>query len=171
MKQVFTLATLIFSLQMMGQNTGKKKPVIIFNSEKAINANTPELVGRGKMAFKVAHNFGDIAGKNGGIKKFFGLDNASDIRIAFEIGLGNRFDIVTARYKGAGPVQNLWELGLKYQVLQQLENDPSHPLSVALFANAVVSSQKRNFFDNQDNSFSSFSDRISNVLQLILAKK
>jgi hypothetical protein len=150
-----------------------KKPVEIFMSEKAINANTTEVVGKGKMEFKVTHNFGDIGGKFGGIKNFFGLDAATDIRIAFEIGLGKKFDITFARAKGTdgGKHQKLWEMGLKYQLMQQLENDPSHPLSVALYANAVIASNKAAAAEDQENSFRSLSDRTSNVFQLIVARK
>jgi hypothetical protein len=156
---------------MDSKNDKTGKPVKIFNSEKAINANTTEVVDKGKMEFKVTHNFGDIAGTNGGIKNFFGLDNATDIRIAFEMGLAKGFDLTAARAKGAGLVQSLWELGLKYQLMRQMENDPSHPLSVAIYTNAVVSSKKRNSQNNQDNSFANLSDRTSNIIQLILARK
>ncbi len=171
MKRLLILTALLISLQLLAQDDKEKKPVQIFSSEKAINANTPEMVGKGKMAFKVSHNFGDIAGDNGGIKQFFGLDNSTDIRIAFQVGLGKRFDIIAARAKGAGQQQQLWEMGLKYKLLEQLENDPSHPLSVALFANAVIASNKANPFPNQENSYKDFSDRVSNVLQLVIARK
>ena len=171
MKKIFTLAGAFISLTMLAQSKTEGKPVQIFSSEKAINANTPETVGKGKMAFKVSHNFGDIAGSNGGIRRFFGLDNATDIRIAFQIGLGKRFDIIAARAKGAGLQQQLLELGIKYKLLEQIENDPSHPLSVALFANTVIACNKANSFPNQDNSFKDLSDRASNVLQLIVARK
>ncbi len=160
------------SLLNIGDNTADaKKPVKIFNSQKAINANTTEVVGKGKMEFKVMHNFGDIGGDFGGLKNFFGLDNASDIKIAFEIGLGKRFDILFARAKGAGQQQKLWEMGIKYQLLQQLENDPAHPLSVAFFANAVIAANKASALDNLDHSFRDISDRTSNTFQLIIAKK
>jgi len=149
----------------------ERRPVKAFSSEKAINANTPETVGKGKMGFKVSHNFGDIAGDNGGIKQFFGLDNSTDIRIAFQIGLGKRFDVIAARAKGAGLQQQLLELGLKYKLLEQLENDPSHPVSVTVFANMAIACNKANAFPNQDNSYDGFSDRVSNVLQLIIARK
>lgn len=160
------------SLLNIGDNTADaKKPVKIFNSQKAINANTTEVVGKGKMEFKVMHNFGDIGGDFGGLKNFFGLDNASDIKIAFEIGLGKRFDILFARAKGAGQQQKLWEMGIKYQLLQQLESDPAHPLSVAFFANAVIAANKASALDNLDHSFRDISDRTSNTFQLIIAKK
>ncbi len=171
MKRFFTLATLIYSLQMMGQNTGEKKPVVIFNSDKAINANTTELAGKGKMTFKVTHNFGDIGGSGGGIKNFYGLDNAVDIRIAFVIGLGKKLDLTFARSKGASQQQRLWEMNVKYKLMQQLENDPSHPLSILLYANTAVSSNKASSFPNLDHSFRSFGDRTSHVLQLVLARK
>ncbi|HEX4876027.1 MAG TPA: DUF5777 family beta-barrel protein [Chitinophagaceae bacterium] len=151
--------------------TQDKKPVQVFTSEKAINANTTQVVAKGKMAFKVTHNFGDIAGDNGGAKRFFGLDNSADIRIAFTTGIANRLDMTLARAKGAGFHQQLYELGLKYQLLQQLDNDPSHPLAVTLFANNVISANKASTFPDQDNSFRDFSDRLSQVIQLIIARR
>ena len=163
-----TVALLLFPLAILSQD---KKPVQLFSSEKAINANTPEVVPKGKMAFKVTHNFGDIAGDNGGARRFFGLDNSSDIRIAFTVGVANRLDLTAARAKGAGLHQQLYELGLKYQLLQQLENDPSHPVAVTFFANNVITANKASAFPNQDNSFENFSDRLSQVLQLIIARK
>ncbi|MBC7874429.1 MAG: hypothetical protein H7Y01_10555 [Ferruginibacter sp.] len=171
MKRVFTLAGLILTGTLSAQDSTERKPVEIFSSEKAINANTPETVGKGKMAFKVSHNFGDIAGKSGGLKQFFGLDNSTDIRIAFVVGLGQRFDVIAARAKGAGQQQRLWEMGLKYKFMEQRENDPSHPLSVALFANMAIASNKASALSNLDHSFRGFSDRVSNVLQLIIARK
>ncbi len=171
MKRIFALSGLLFSLHLSAQDSKEKKPVQIFSSEKAINANTPETVGRGKMAFKVSHNFGDLAGKAGGIKNFFGLDNSTDVRIAFQIGLGKNLDVIVARTKGAGLQQRAVELGLKYKLLQQIENDPSHPVSVALYANTAIATNEANTFPNQDNSYKDFSDRISNILQLIIARK
>ena len=171
MKRIFTCTVLLFSLRLIAQDTAEKKPVVIFSADKAINANTTELVGKGKMAFKVTHNFGDIGGKGGGIKNFYGLDNATDIRIAFEIGLGKKIDLTLARSKGASQQQRLWEMNLKYKLMQQMENDPSHPLSILFYANAVISSNKASSFPNLDHSFRSFGDRTSTVLQLVLARK
>jgi len=186
MKRIFLLTGLFFSNMLNAQdstmsilmkgmdNSGEeKRPVKIFNSGKAINANTPEVAGKGKMDFKVTHNFGDIGGDFGGIKNFFGFDNAADIRIAFETGLSDKINLIAARAKGtdAGKQQKLWELGLKYQLMQQYENDPTHPLSIALFANAVVASNKANSISNQENSYKDFSDRLSETIQLIVAKK
>ena len=186
MKRIIIVTSCFISLQIFAQDTtmnsllkdmdsktigNEKKRVKIFNSYKAINATTTEMTGKGKMDFNVTHNFGDIAGKNGGIKNFYGLDNAADIRIGFHIGLGPRFDLILARIKGYSVVQNLWQMGFKYQLLQQLENDPSHPLSIAVYADAVMATQKRSRFNNRENSFTDLSDRITNTVELILARK
>jgi len=154
-----------------GKKTMSSKPAEIFSTQKVINANSTEVVPKGKMEFKVMHNFGDIAGSGGGIKNFFGLDNAQDIRIAFEIGIGERTDLTVARSKGAGPQQRFYEINIKHQLLQQLEDDPSHPVSVALFLNTAVATNKASSFANLDHSFRNFSDRLSETIQLIVARK
>lgn len=174
MKRICFALAVLFTASAQGQQettAEKGKPVEIFSSTKAINANTTEVVGAGKMEFKVTHNFGDIAGSGGGLKNFFGLDNAVDARIAFELGLGKTTDITFARAKGASQQQRLWELNIKQQLLRQLENDPSHPVSLALFVNAAVASNKASALTDFDHSFRSFSDRLSETFQLILAKK
>lgn len=152
----------------------KQKPaeaVHIFNSPRAINANTVEMLPKGILEFKVVHNFGDIAGDFGGVKNFFGLDNAADVRIGFQYGISKKFSVAAARYKGAGPVQQLYEGALKYLIVQQRENDPTHPLSVALFGNTVISAMKAGNNPESENYFGNdFSKRISHTLQMMIAK-
>lgn len=174
MKTILLAVVLGYSLNLAGQDSTmaitetEKKPVHIFSSEKTINANTTETTGKGKMGFKVSHNFGDIGGTNGGLKNFFGLDVSTDIRIGFNIGIGDRFDLIAARAKG-GIVQQLWELGFKYQLLQQYD-DNSHPLAIAIFANTVISTEEKGH-TGPESDFQDFGDRLSNVVQLILARK
>ena len=142
----------------------------IFSSPRLVNANTVEMVPRGILEFKVTHNFGDIGGDLGGIKNFFGLDGATDVRIGFQYGLSKRINLVAARSKGMNLVRQLYELGFKYRFMQQA-NDAGHPLSMALFANAVVSTVKANVNPDRENSFDNFSDRLSQVVQLMVARK
>ncbi|MBK6828681.1 MAG: hypothetical protein IPG86_18330 [Chitinophagaceae bacterium] len=171
MQKALAAALVFVTIQVSAQEKKEAKPIEIFSSTKTINARTTELVGKGKLDFNVSHNFGDVGGSNGGIKRFFGLDNASDIRIAFTMGLGNNLDLNIARAKGAGPQQQLYETGIKYRIMQQRENDPSHPLSIALYGNMVIAASPQSAFPNQDNSYDGLGERMSNVLQLILAKK
>ncbi|MFZ9386466.1 MAG: DUF5777 family beta-barrel protein [Chitinophagaceae bacterium] len=171
MKNAAVITLTFICLNVAAQEKKEARPVQVFSSTKTINARTTEVIGDGKLDFNVTHNFGDIGGSNGGIKRFFGLDNAADIRISFTLGIGDHFDAGIARAKGAGPQQQLYELSGKYRFLQQRENDPSHPLSLALFANLVIAASAQNSFPDQDNSYDGLGERMSNVLQLILAKK
>lgn len=152
-----------------------KVPVKVFLSQRLINANTVEVLPKGYMEFKVVHNFGDIGGKFGGIENAFGLDNSTDIKLAFTFGITKNFNLMVSRNKGAGSVNQLWEMALKYKFLQQMENDPSHPISLAVFANGVISSQKAdtnsNTIKTSEKHYDDFSDRQSQVLQVMVARK
>jgi len=164
--------TVIVRTDITSEQQKKSEPdyTWIFSSPRLINANTVELLSKGILEFKVTHNFGDIAGDGGGIKKFFGLDEAADVRIGFQYGLSKRINLIAARAKGAGNVQQLYELGIKYRFLQQAD-DSKHPLSMTFFANAVVSTMKAGLVAGQENSFDNFSDRLSQTLQLLIARR
>lgn len=184
MKQKCWLVFFLLPLQLLAQDStmndlmkgmdadnGKKQPVKIFNGPRTVNANTTQTVGKGKMDFRVTHNFGDIGGTYGGGKTFFGLDQILDLRIGFHFGLTDRLDLNVARDKGSAGINQLYELALKYRFMDQVENDPGHPLSVAVFANNAVSTMKKALIAGEENSFSNFSDRMSQTVQLILARK
>jgi hypothetical protein len=96
------------------------------------------------------------------------------VRIGFQAGLTRHMNVFISRSKGSGPgttPQHLYELGLKYQFVRQEENDPRHPLSITLFANSVISSMKASDTTIYESSFSKFSDRASEVVQLMIARK
>lgn len=140
----------------------------VFYSQKVINTKSVEVLRKGVLEFNVAHNFGDIGGDNGGIRRFFGLDNSTDVRIGFQLGLSDKFNLVAARTKGLFVTQQ-WELGVKWQLLQQIESDPQHPISLTVYVNDVVSTQKGT--TNPETSFEDFGDRHSQIIQLLLARK
>jgi len=148
-----------------------KPPVKVFLAQRLINANTVEMLQKGHFEFKVVHNFGDASGRNGGIRSAFGLDASADIKIAFLYGITKNFNVIVSRNKGDGQVFTLWELGFKYKFLEQRENDPSHPLSIALFANGVSSSQRSSTDSTRENYYRKTSDRQSQTLQLMIARK
>ena len=155
-----------------GQEKSPKKVVKIFTSQKLINANTVEVLHKGAMEFKVIHNFYDIAGSKGGIHNFFGLDNAADVKIVFQVGLTDKLNIVGGRSRGDQyqGVTELWELGLKYQWLQQLE-DGHHPISLTTYVNMVANAQRKNTSVNEEYSFQDFGDRLSQLVQVMVARK
>ena len=150
----------------------QKNVVKVFYSQKLINANTVEVLHKGAMEFKVIHNFYDIAGTNGGIHHFFGLDQAADVKIVFQVGLTDKLNVVCGRTRGDQyqNVTELWEFGLKYQWLQQME-DSRHPISLTTYVNLVASAQRKNASVNEEYSFQDFGDRLSQLVQVMLARK
>lgn len=181
MKQAFFFALLLGVMNSFAQDeqiiikTPQKAEAAdtkVFYSQKLINTKTVEVLHKGILEFNVAHNFGDIGGDNGGVENFFGLDNASDVRIGFQVGLSNKLNLVLSRTRGAGVVKQMWEGGLKYQLLKQKENDPTHPFSLTIFANDVISSQPE-VPDSlkEENSYLDIGQRQSQVVQLLIARK
>jgi len=181
MKRVFSIALLFVYINSLAQDeqvmikTPRKEEgtaTKVFYSQKAINTKTVQVLPKGVLEFNVSHSFGDIAGDNGGIRRFFGLDNSTDVRIGFQVGLSDKFNLVAARTKGLFVTQQ-WELGAKWQLLRQMDNDPSHPVSLTMYVNDVVSSQKRSnpSLGQTETSFDAFGDRHSQIVQLMLARK
>jgi hypothetical protein len=149
----------------------EKQPTYTFYAQKVVNVNTVQMIPKKKLEFKVSHNFDDAAGDFGGLKNFFGLDNALDIRIGFQYGLSNRFNIIAARYKGDTRVNRIYELGLKWLILQQMENDPQHPFSLAWYGNAAVATMKTGTNPELENFMSGFNERLSYMTELMIARK
>ncbi len=151
-------------------------PVIAtFKSTQIINGHSNETRHRHDLVFIVQHRFGDIAGENGGIKNFFGLDNSSDIQIGFEYGITDRLTAGAGRTKGAPNgvntyLKQLYYLSMKYRLLQQTGNDRM-PLSLTLFGNVVVSAMAPQQASTADAHFTQFGDRLSYAAQLIIARK
>jgi hypothetical protein len=162
------------TINTVGSKENKEPDYIwIFSAPKLINANTVEMIPKGILEFKITHNFGDIAGDVGGIENFFGLDNAYDVRIGFQYGLSKRINLIAARAKGTTRSE-LYELGMKYRLMQQAR-DTKHPLSITFFGNIVASAMESQSLDTlgnkQPNTFDAFSDRLSQTLQLLVARK
>lgn len=157
------------------------QPVInTFKSPVIVNAQSNETLHKHDLVFNISHRFDDIAGDNGGVKTFFGLDNSTDIKIFFEYGISDRLTVGVGRAKGSPeyryigvPFNNmseLWEGKIKYRLLQQT-TDNHIPVAVTLFANAVASSRSSDPSPVSDAHFKNFSDRWSFTGQVIVARK
>lgn len=157
------------------------QPVInTFKSTLIVNAESNETLHKHDLVFNVSHRFDDIAGKFGGIKTFFGLDNSTDIKIFFEYGITDRLTVGLGRAKGSpefryvnvpfNSLDQLWEGKVKYRLLRQTM-DGHVPLSVTVFANAVVSSRATDPTPASDAHFQTLSDRELFMGQLIIARK
>jgi len=181
MKRILSIALFFITISTKAQNeqtiiNTPKQPeplaIEVFQSQKVINTKSAEVLKKGVLEFNVAHSFGDIGGDQGGIRRFFGLDNSTDVRIGFQLGLSDKFNLVAARDKGLFVTQQ-WELGLKWQLLQQMEKGTGSPVSLTMYVNDVVSTQKRSnrILGATETSFEDFGDRQSQIVQLMLARK
>ncbi|MNY18076.1 hypothetical protein D3C86_1514310 [compost metagenome] len=75
-----------------------------------------------------------------------------------------------ARAKGATEIRQLYEANLKYRFLEQTV-DNSVPVSIAFFGSTTVSAMEASEDKNSAANFDDFSDRMSYVSQLIIARK
>ena len=147
-----------------------EKVMSTFKSTRLINGHSNETIYKNELDFKVDHRFGDIAGDNGGIKQFFGLDNSTDIRIGFEYGLSDRLSIGLARAKGATNVQQLYEGSIKFRLLEQT-TDNYIPVGITVFGSNTIAAVKASDDPTSSTAYDKFSDRMNYVGQLIIARK
>jgi Membrane bound beta barrel domain (DUF5777) len=159
--------------KFLPQQTASKDTVPVyatFKASKIINARSNETVKKGELDVIICHRFGDAGGHNGGFKTFYGTDNSTDIKMAFDYGITNRLAVGISRSKGATAIRQLLETNLKYKLLQQTERSRI-PLGITLFGNAVVTTMGSNVNEKVPDHFDTFGDRWSFVGQMILTRK
>lgn len=149
---------------------GHEKVKSTFKSTKLINGHSNETLYKNDFDFKVDHRFGDIAGRNGGLRRFFGLDNSTDVRIGFEYGISDRLTVGLARAKGATVVEQLYEGSLKYRLLEQT-TDNQVPVALTLFGSNTIAAVKSSEDPTSAAAYSKFTDRMNYVGQAIIARK
>lgn len=152
------------------ENTDKVAPFSTFKSTNLINATSPETHFNKDLKFTVRHRFGDIAGDNGGYHSMFGLDNARDIKIGFEYGLTNRWDIGVNRTKGAGPIRELYEGFTKYKITQQGKQG-GWPFTLTYFGAGILTSMEASEDATSAASFDRFGHRLTFVHQAVIGRR
>ncbi|HEY4327357.1 MAG TPA: DUF5777 family beta-barrel protein [Mucilaginibacter sp.] len=138
----------------------KKDDAIIFESPRLILTQTTETIRKKNLNFMIIHRFGDFAGNQGGGQYFFGLDAIADVYIGFQYGLTNDLNIQIGRNTIPSP-GGMADLQLKYAVLHQT-NDGGSPIAISLVGGTGI---------RLYNNYPSFSDRVSYLGQVILARK
>jgi hypothetical protein len=135
-----------------------------FKTSRLINAQSIETVKAHTLDFRVSHRFGN---ESMGIHSLYGLDAASDIRLALEYGITNRLTVGFSRSRLAENLEGL----IKYRLLMQKENG-SMPLSVTLFANsAATSAADYTVTSTYPGDYSTFAHRMSYTYQILFARK
>ncbi len=155
---------------MFKDSTGHQPVIGTFKSTRIIMGHSNETLKKHELDFRVAHRFGDAGGSFGGGKTAFGLDNSTDIRIAFEYGITDDLMVGISRAKGSGDLSQIFEGLAKYRILRQT-TDNHIPVSLTVFGNVTVSTMTSNDDATSPAHFEEFSDRMTYVGQAIIARK
>jgi len=134
---------------------GQKGPMTIYKSSRLVLSQSTETIKKNNFNFLVIHRFGDFAGKNGGGKTYFGLDDVADVYIGFEYGLTDNLNIDMGR----STIGGLADLELKYAVLHQANG--GSPFAITLLGETG--------FRPYGTDFNKTSDRFSYFGQVIIA--
>jgi hypothetical protein len=130
-----------------------------FGGTRIINGQSIENVPAGALQLIFSHRFGEV---NGGIHTFYGLDQAN-VRLGFDYGITGR---LTAGI-GRSNQKETYDGYLKYKLLRQSSGARVMPVSVSLYGNAAVMTNKKSNLD----TISNLSSRLFFAYQLIIARK
>ncbi len=130
-----------------------------FKSTHVVIGQSIKNAAKGTMLMNIQHHFGPV---NSGFYDFFGFDRATT-RLGFTYGLTDRLAIGIGR-----TTQNkTWDGNLKIKILRQSSGARFMPVSVSYYGLVGIISLK----NPDDNRYSYFSNRLSFVNQLIIARK
>jgi hypothetical protein len=140
-----------------------------FKSTRLINGHTVETTPPGTMDLRISHRFGLL---NSGFHNFFGLDEAH-MRLGFDFGITKYLMVGIGHNTHIGTYDGF----LKARLLRQSKGKINMPLSVTLLAGVAINAQKKEdleaimFAPPVAYKVNNFSDRVSNVFQLLIARK
>ncbi len=175
---VFTTSSLVISAQE--DSTLYAEPIFkeeesnevenTYLSTRIVNGHSIETLKKGTLEFRIEHRFGDAAGELGGINTLYGLDNATDIRFAFEYGLTNNLMIGAGRSRGSGtPYSALLDGFLKYKIVKQ--NKTTIPVSITYVGTTSYSYMTASALATDVSYFPKWYHRMAYSSQLNIAKK
>jgi len=171
MKKIIAITLVLNVYMSYSQDNTSVEPVeATFNTTRIINGHSNEVLGKGVLEFRVEHKFGDFGGENGGVSTFFGLDNAADIRVAFEYGVTDRIMVGLGRNKGYGPYRGLLDGFVKGQIFRQ-SSDNKIPVSLSALLSSTMVYTKASNDPTLVASYPEFSHRLAYASQLILSRK
>lgn len=158
--------------ELMNETKPKREYVAYtFKTTRIINGQSVETVKKNALDFRVTHRFGDMAVPGVSGHTLIGIDAASDILLSLEYGVTNDLTLGVGRAQGAGAFRELYNGFVKYRALKQT-TDFKIPLTITVFANSVISSQKQDPFDvSKLLKNEPFSYRMSYAVQALIACK
>lgn len=140
----------------------------MYKDRRIINSWSTEVLPKRILDFRVGHRFGDIAGAGGGWETFYGLENSSDVQIGFDYGLTNDVTIGVNRAKGAGPLGQLVNTHVLWQIARRGEDRPA---TLGLMAMATMSTMPKSDNPSSLSHFPKFAHRFLYYSELVAAKR
>ena len=166
----FSQDTTVVYEEILDADVAEATPIETFYSTRIVNGHSVETLKKGTLEFRVEHKFGDLAGTNGGINTLYGLDNATDIRIAFEYGITDKFMVGLGRCRGTSlPYHSLLDGFVKYRLLHQ--DKKGMPLSLSLLGTTSYTYMPASTNLSEVNSFPKSIYRFAYCSQLNFARK
>jgi hypothetical protein len=140
-----------------------------FKSTRLINGHTTEITPPHTMDLRISHRFGLL---NSGLYNFFGLDEAH-MRLGFDFGITKNLMVGIGHNTHIGTYDGYF----KVRILKQSKGQVNMPVTVSFLAGIAINSQKKENLEasmfTQDHAYTvnNFSDRVSDVFQLLIARK
>ena len=132
--------------------------VATFKTTRIVDGQSSENLPRHVLDVRISHRFGPLSS---GAYNFFGLDNAT-MRLGFDYGITNNFMLGI----GHSTYQKTYDAFFKIKFLKQSTGAVNMPVS-ASFVPVIAINTLKQFDPGKTN----FSDRISMVYQLLIARK
>jgi hypothetical protein len=168
-KNLLAIVILLYSVISYGQEE-TEKVYQTFKDTRVINAHSTETLKAGYMDFRIGHRFGDFGGPGGGWETFYGLENATDVMIGFELGLTDNIMIGINRAKGSGPLRQNINGIAKIRLAEQDVNG-SLPFSLAVLGQTSISTMPKSQTEGQINFFAKFAHRMAHHAEIIASRK
>lgn len=151
-------------LDMLEEESDANNNAVIFATWKTmrlVNIHSTEMVKKNALDFRVTHRFGNMGAESGGGgHTLYGLDNSSDIRISFDYGITEKWQIGVGRSK----YKELIDLSTKYKILSQKEKKA--PLTIVAFGAASITPQK-----DPDSRYNEWQNRMTYFAEVLFARK
>lgn len=118
------------------KNEPPKEVYATFKTTKIVNSQNIETVKKRNLDFRVTHRFGNIYNStsptalNDAAHGYFGLDNATDIRISFDYGITDKLTVGIGRSK----FREMYDGTLKWRFLTQKDHNGS-PVTMCFYGN------------------------------------
>jgi len=140
-----------------------------FKTSRLCLSHTIEQPKLRELDVRITHRFDDMATKNSA-ETLLGIDNVTDIRIAFEFGITDKLCLGIGRSKGVYGHRGVLDGFVKYKILEQ-STDNKTPFALSFLLNTTLSTRKSINDSTSELYFTKFAHRMSYTMQIILARK